>query len=168
MKRVKVSQDYSLSLKNKTPYEITHKLFMKDGRVKWVIEKCNTEYDNKGEPVRSVGLIQDITELKLVEDALKKQADSYKLISIVTAELIKISSDNFDNLMSSVVKKIIQFFEIEKGAIYNIDLMNRLVKSELVFSNKEKDKPQDNEHLIQNIDFSNEAFCRRWIRNIFG
>jgi PAS domain S-box-containing protein len=150
--RVKVSEVYSNSLKNKTPYELTHKLFMKDGRVKWVIEKCNTEYDNRGEPIKSVGLIQDITELKLIEDAVKKQADSYKLISIVTAELIKISSDNFDNIMSSVIQKILQFFDIERGAIYTIDVINRLAKREFVFCNKEKYKPIDSEHIVQNIE----------------
>jgi signal transduction histidine kinase len=43
---------------------------MKDGTVKFVNEICRTEYDKDGNPIRSIGTVQDITELKHVEEEL--------------------------------------------------------------------------------------------------
>lgn len=67
-----VSRAYSESLRNRTPYEVTHRLLMSDGRIKWVRERCKTDFDSKGKPLRSLGTIQDITELKDAEESLRK------------------------------------------------------------------------------------------------
>jgi len=40
---------------------------MPDGRIKYVHEQCNTFYSPEGKPLRSVGTVQDITELKKAE-----------------------------------------------------------------------------------------------------
>lgn len=69
--RAAVDAAYTNSLKNRTPYEITHRLLMEDGRVKWINEKCNTYYDEQGKPIRSVGTMQDISAIKEVEEQLK-------------------------------------------------------------------------------------------------
>ena len=68
-----VNHVFNESLINHSPYEITHRLLMKDGRIKWVNEICRTEYDDHGEPVRSIGIVQDITNLKLAEEELIKR-----------------------------------------------------------------------------------------------
>jgi PAS domain S-box-containing protein len=60
--RDKVDSAYTQSLKNNKPYRIIHRLLMPDGRVKYVYEQCNTFYDSDGKPLRSVGIVQDITE----------------------------------------------------------------------------------------------------------
>ena len=52
--RDRVGHAYTRSLADRTPYEIEHRLLMPDGRVKWVIEACHTDYDPTGRPcVRS-------------------------------------------------------------------------------------------------------------------
>ncbi len=66
--RESVNHAYNESLKNKQVYEIAHRLLMKDGRIKWVNEICHTDYDSQGNPVRSVGIVQDITERRIIED----------------------------------------------------------------------------------------------------
>ncbi|PKN30373.1 MAG: PAS domain-containing sensor histidine kinase [Deltaproteobacteria bacterium HGW-Deltaproteobacteria-21] len=55
---------YTESIHNRTPYQLSHRLLMKDGRIKWVNEICRTDYDRQGQPLRSVGTVQDITEIK--------------------------------------------------------------------------------------------------------
>lgn len=60
--RAAVDQAYIESVRMKTPYEITHRLLMPDGRVKHVQELGKTFYDATGAPVRSVGTVQDVTE----------------------------------------------------------------------------------------------------------
>ncbi len=67
-----VDKAYSDSVKNKTSYDIVHRLLFKGGRIKYVNEKCKTVYDKKGNPVRSLGTVQDITKRIKAENELKK------------------------------------------------------------------------------------------------
>jgi len=67
-----VNRAYADSLKNHTSYEMTHRLLMSDGRIKWVHERCQTDFDTQGKPLRSLGTAQDITSLKLAEESLRK------------------------------------------------------------------------------------------------
>ena len=78
--RDRVGHAYTQSLTDRTPYEIEHRLLMPDGRVKWVIEVCHTDYDPDGAPLRSVGIVQDITERKLAELELTAQRDMLETI----------------------------------------------------------------------------------------
>jgi signal transduction histidine kinase/CheY-like chemotaxis protein len=66
-----VNAAYSRSLQTQEPYEITHRLLMPDGRIKYVTERCASYFDTEGKPIRSVGTVQDVTELKQAELALK-------------------------------------------------------------------------------------------------
>ncbi|GAO36930.1 chemotaxis protein CheY [Sulfuricella sp. T08] len=60
--RDRVNQAYTHSLETRSPYEITHRLRMSDGRIKWVHEHGVSDFDAKGKPLRSIGTVQDITE----------------------------------------------------------------------------------------------------------
>ena len=68
--RVRVDKAYVDSLENKSPYDIEHRLLMKDGRVKWVREHCHSYFNDNGKPVRSIGAIQDITESVEAENVM--------------------------------------------------------------------------------------------------
>jgi diguanylate cyclase (GGDEF)-like protein/PAS domain S-box-containing protein len=72
------NQAYVNSLATRTPYEITHRLLMSDGRVKWVQEKCVSDFDAAGTPLRSRGTVQDITLNKQVEDQLRIAATAFE------------------------------------------------------------------------------------------
>ncbi|MEC4889045.1 MAG: PAS domain-containing protein [Nitrospira sp.] len=65
--RAMVNEAYSQSVQNRTAYMIMHRLLMRDGRVKHVMERGETFYDASGQPFRSVGTVQDITEQRLAE-----------------------------------------------------------------------------------------------------
>ncbi|HSM98990.1 MAG TPA: HD domain-containing phosphohydrolase, partial [Gallionella sp.] len=71
--REAVNRVYTDSLRDHSPYQIEHRLQMKDGRVKYVLEQCETSYDGSGKPLRSLGTIQDVTASKLAEHALREQ-----------------------------------------------------------------------------------------------
>ncbi|MEW6133754.1 MAG: ATP-binding protein [Pseudomonadota bacterium] len=73
--RETVDHAYTESVKNRQPYDIEHRLLMKDGRIKYVNEKCETYYDADGTPLRSVGTVHDITERKLAEEELRRYKD---------------------------------------------------------------------------------------------
>lgn len=67
-----VNMAYSRSLQTREPYEISHRLLMPDGRIKYVTERCASYFDADNKPLRSVGTVQDVTELKQAEMALKQ------------------------------------------------------------------------------------------------
>ena len=62
-----VNKAYSDAVANRTVYNIDHRLLMDDGSIKWVNERCFTDYDDDGTPLRSIGTTMDITERKLAE-----------------------------------------------------------------------------------------------------
>jgi PAS domain S-box-containing protein len=67
-----VEYAYEKSLLDKSPYQIIHRLRMPNGQIKWVEEKCETNFDAAGNPLVSRGTIQDITERKISEDAVQQ------------------------------------------------------------------------------------------------
>ena len=79
--REMVNKAYTDSLQNKTPYSIVHRLLMKDGRIKYVREKCETYYDTSGKPAKSVGTVHDITEQTLSEQALHESLMRYSIVT---------------------------------------------------------------------------------------
>ncbi len=69
-----VNSAYSRSLEIREPYEITHRLLMSDGRIKWVTERCHSDFDAEGKPIRSIGTVQDITEQKMTQERIEHMA----------------------------------------------------------------------------------------------
>jgi diguanylate cyclase (GGDEF)-like protein/PAS domain S-box-containing protein len=66
----KITIAFNNSVTNQEPWEMTHRLLMPDGRIKWVNECCETICDEFDKPIFIAGTIQDITGRKLAEDAL--------------------------------------------------------------------------------------------------
>ncbi|MGD8569095.1 MAG: chemotaxis protein CheB [Gammaproteobacteria bacterium] len=70
-----VSEAYSGSLDNKKPYDLVHRLLLKNGEIKYVHERCKTAFGKNGKPRRSMGTVQDVTKITQAEQALKKNHD---------------------------------------------------------------------------------------------
>jgi diguanylate cyclase (GGDEF)-like protein/PAS domain S-box-containing protein len=91
--REAVNRAYTESVASRTPYEITHRLLMRDGRIKWVCERCRTDYDANGKPLCSQGTVQDITERRRSEESLRKlslavqQSPSFILITDLNSNI---------------------------------------------------------------------------------
>ncbi len=76
-----VARAYQDSITNQSLYDIEHRLLMQDGRVKYVHERCETSYDAEGNPLRSLGTVQDITLRKSAEAALQASEEWFKAIT---------------------------------------------------------------------------------------
>lgn len=86
-----VDKAFTDSVKNKTGYDIVHRLLLRNGTIKYVHEKCRTLYDADGKPLRSLGTVQDITELKLRKDSFSgiigrdpKMKDIFEMIKEIS------------------------------------------------------------------------------------
>jgi PAS domain S-box-containing protein len=86
--RESVNNAYQQSLQDKQPYRIEHRLLMPDGRIKHVIEHCQTEYDAKGMPLRSIGTVQDITQRKQAEQTLQEHGALLNAIYRASPDMI--------------------------------------------------------------------------------
>ncbi len=62
------------SVANRTSYSVEHRLLLPDGRIKHVQERGETLYDDKGQPLRTLGTIQDITEQKVTQERIERMA----------------------------------------------------------------------------------------------
>jgi diguanylate cyclase (GGDEF)-like protein/PAS domain S-box-containing protein len=80
---------FHTSLKNKTPYDMVHRLLMSDGRIKYVHEQGETLYDEEGIPYRSIGTIQDVTKQKNVEKKIEHMAHHDSLTGLPNRILAK-------------------------------------------------------------------------------
>lgn len=89
--REAVNQAYTRSLETRQAYEITHRLLMSDGRIKWVRERCETDFDATGKPVESRGTVQDISDQKQLEETLRESEDRYhSVVSALTEGVVLI------------------------------------------------------------------------------
>ncbi len=82
--RERVNAAYLYSLENRLPYEIEHRLQMKDGRVKYVQERCETEFDVDGKPLRSMGTVQDISEYKRAEMTARENEQRFHILAKIS------------------------------------------------------------------------------------
>jgi diguanylate cyclase (GGDEF)-like protein/PAS domain S-box-containing protein len=77
------------SLTAHSPCEITYRLRMPDGRIKWISEHCETFYDNQGKALRSSCTVQDVTEHKLAEQRIVEMATHDMLTGLPNRHLLQ-------------------------------------------------------------------------------
>lgn len=94
--REAVDTAYKQSLETGKAYGIAHRLLMPDGRVKYVREQCETCHNAEGKPIRSVGTVQDITDLKRSEDALRESKEWHRsLLQAANDAIFLMAEDRF-------------------------------------------------------------------------
>lgn len=70
-----VNRAYQQSLDSKQDYEVIHRIITKSGAVKHVHERGRHDYDTNNHIVRTIGTVHNITENRVLFNALKEQQE---------------------------------------------------------------------------------------------
>ncbi len=97
-----VDQAYITAINNKKPYEIAHRILRPNGEVRDVYEKSMDIIDETGKTIRSIGMVQDITERKKADEALRQAA----VFETLTSVLENFISDSLGNLLTPIYGRI--------------------------------------------------------------
>ncbi len=98
-----VNQAYLDSLKSRRPYSIEHRLMMKDGRIKYVLERCDTEFDDQGKPLKSGGAVLDITERKTAEQVILQAKEAAEAATRAKSEFLANMSHEIRTPMNAIM-----------------------------------------------------------------
>jgi PAS domain S-box-containing protein len=83
------------------PYRIDHRIVWRDGSVRWVHQRAEVQRDPQGRPVRMLGVVQDITAHKEVEDILRDRVTQTRrtaeqLSSLIHSSAVAINALDLD------------------------------------------------------------------------
>ena len=76
--RDKTESAYLKSLDEKIGYNVEHRIVMDNGSIKYILETCESSFDEKGNPLVSHGTAQDVTEATLAKMEMQKK-DAFML-----------------------------------------------------------------------------------------
>lgn len=69
-------------------YQIEHRVIWPDGSTHWVLERGGVQRDNRGTPLRMLGVVQDITRRRQVEQALRESEARFRGLVESTSDWI--------------------------------------------------------------------------------
>ncbi|PKO39179.1 MAG: diguanylate cyclase [Betaproteobacteria bacterium HGW-Betaproteobacteria-6] len=76
--RDRVDRVFRDSVAQHHDYEIEHRLLMPDGRIKLILERGNTHYDDQGQPLRTIGTAQDLTDIRQLESQMQLLGSAFE------------------------------------------------------------------------------------------
>jgi PAS domain S-box-containing protein len=79
--RDRASQAFESALRDRHDYDVEYRVRRPDGSVIWVHVMGRGEYDAAGRPVQMLGIIQDITERKRADEALRENEARLRIIT---------------------------------------------------------------------------------------
>lgn len=129
--------------KTNKPIEINYRLLFNDGRIKWINEICNTDFDQEGNPIRSYGTIQDITKYKLTEENFRLKEEQFQSLIDSIPSGIGIIQDNKLSFINFAGRKIFDENADHKFDGKNISKIAH-PESETIFLNKIQSVSQGN------------------------
>jgi response regulator RpfG family c-di-GMP phosphodiesterase len=110
--REQVAQLYREMLATPQPWTTRYRLLMKSGEIKWVHLRSYYKLNAEGTAIYSYGTIQDITEMKKVEDELEKYSRHLK--QLVEEKVQEISASQMATIYALI--KLAESRDDETGA----------------------------------------------------
>ena len=178
--REKVDKVSESLLKNPDEMDLEYRIITNDGKLKYLTSEIRVDFDENSNPIRIFGSVQDITEIKMVEEELRKtnvrliEAQKELVHSEKLAALGRFSSGiaheirnplaNISALAQLLSKSNIEDEKLRKHLKYiliNTDIANKIIKDLLNFASPEDLVFQDENpsEILNNIVNSFEPRC---------
>ncbi|MCC5930365.1 MAG: PAS domain-containing protein [Cyclobacteriaceae bacterium] len=165
--RLKVDAAYQEHLSHKAGYDIIHRIIVSGNLIKYVRERCQTIYDDKGAPLKSLGIISDVSAVMHAQKELIKT----KEILDHTSRLAQIGAFEWnleDNLLywSPVLREILEVDmqyipDVEKGLAFYKEGESRKKVEDVVSRAIHQGIPYDVE-----VELVTPSGFNKWIRSI--
>ncbi len=104
----------------KTLFDYEYRIIKENNETRWINAKSLPVFDNNGKVIKRVGIIKDITEMKLTEEALRISEERNRLLTDVTIEGILIHKNAVSIDLNQSLARI---FGYEKEELLNKDFM---------------------------------------------
>ena len=101
-----VLETYTRAVKTNTPYDIIHRIIRPNGEVRFIHEKSIEIKDIKGETVRSIGIVHDITEQQKAKERISHLNSI--LNSIRTIDQLVVREKNKDNFLKKASTTLVE------------------------------------------------------------
>lgn len=75
------------------PYDIEHRIVLPDGAIRLVREIGEVEYAEDGRPLKMLGAVQDITELRVIETASRRNAEMLATMLRLSPEAVIVTDE---------------------------------------------------------------------------
>ncbi|MBN2664317.1 MAG: PAS domain S-box protein [Bacteroidales bacterium] len=168
---------YDNSIKTKSIFEIENRIITKTGKIKFVKQKADHEFDKTGKLIYSRGVFIDITDAKKAQLNIIERDKYIKAINNITYLLLNKKDDNVFNAIVDILKKQLNVNNITifKNISENIETIKIHKVAEFLNFNKTSKKdvftilPKIAEKLcygdiiiekLENIDRINETIIK--------
>ena len=143
--------DNCMNNKSSGSPSVEYRVIHRDGSVHNLFAECRTEFDEAGNPVKTIGTVQDITERKLAEQTLKISEEKYR--TLLNASPDGILLIDLDRIITEVSEIALELF----GTDNRNDLLGKdfyqFIPPEEKNIIKDIFEKAMNEGLAQNIGF---------------
>lgn len=134
----RVEQLYTKSIETHTDYESEYRIIHPDGSVHWLMARAKAIYDLEGQPVRSLGVLLDITDRKHIEASLRESDRRWQsLLDNVQLVVIGLDLDGYIEYANPFFLKLTGYQLEEVLGQYWFDFLNPQEKHPLKIIFKE-------------------------------
>ena len=101
--RERVQNAVNACINDNQPYDIDHRVVWPDGTIHWVNEKGNVERDRDGNPLKMLGVVQDINRAKRAEEHLLKATLHAEQANRAKSEFLSLISHELRTPLNSIL-----------------------------------------------------------------
>ncbi len=94
-----------------------YRFITKEGDVRWVRTNANPIIE-EGKTVGIQGILTDITDLKKLEEEIKHRENLERIITEISADLLKAGMEEIDESINKALKKIGEFVDADRSYIF--------------------------------------------------
>lgn len=86
--KARVLERIEKALLGMEPYRLDHRIVRQDGSICWVHHTGEVSFSENGQPLKIIGITQEVTEQKVLEEILREYNDRYDIVSKATNDAI--------------------------------------------------------------------------------